>query len=813
MIPVLVTPYAFRGSVIDIEKAVRRFKDLGYRSVLIADPNFHAHVLFNETMRKNGMIPIHSLVVGKKILIAKNKIGFKSLVFFRNTGTKKLKDVIVKDFSSFRPVMYLDKSERRGYEVMRKILGLKPLDGDFSLEFKETDPSVIGRFEVYDLKEKQVFPSPPKNWVNIGDYPEDWKSRIQREIALVKKKGFEGYFRAVQMIVEAAKGHGIWVGPGRGSAVGSLLAHVLGITSVNPLEYNLIFERFINEGRNEMPDVDIDVEDEKRRELIKILQKNFKFVSLISTYATLKENSLVKALRDIGENSRKVFQMLYGLPVKRSIHAAGVVLSVEDMILPYYMDGNLKVCEYDMESLRSIGVEKIDILGLKTLSFLRKVSERAGISLETIPMNDSSVYEMISSGTTSAVFQLESPEARKISKYVSPKNILELSHVLALNRPGPLKAKLHMEYLRRRLEKRWDTLKDLEDILEETQGLAIYQEQIMLMAVRLANMSLSEADELRKAMAKKDRRKMGEVLTKLESGMKKNGYDTKIVKEMVNFIKEFASYAFNKSHSVAYAHLSYYLSYYKRNFFPQFFLSFIEHSTFEREKIDILVKEAQFFGYRVLNPSVLEPDGNWGENWIILPLIVIRGVGREIPEKIKSEKLKKVSEIAQVVGQAATENLIKAGAFDEIYNSRREALRSLKTGEPPDVLEKLKMRFGEKKKELNPEGIRDKILLEREAMGFALSTPEFKSKRAKIAEAYSLWEARAAHVISLGDGILSDGVSVTFARGLPSGELVVIVDPARGVVNWTKQLDVKIECNIRYLDVRIGCWEEFKRSE
>ena len=812
MIPVLVTPYAFRGSVIDIESAVKRFKDLGYRSVIIADPNFHAHVVFNEIVRKNKMIPIHSIVFRKKLLIAKNKDGYRNLVLLKSRGLKKLRGVIVRDFSEFRPVMYLDKSERRNYEVMRKILGLEPMDGDFSLEVKEKDPLSIGSFRIYDLREKQIFPKPPDNWVDVQKYPKAWRDRLKREYDLIKKKNFESYFRAVQMIVDTARESGILVGPGRGSSVGSLFAYTTGITSINPLDYDLLFERFINEGRKEMPDIDIDVEDERRRELIKLLSGKFAFVSLISTYAALRENSLRKALESIGESPRKFYRALYGLPVKRSIHAAGVVVSSEDMILPYYEEGGVKVCEYDMDSLKAVGIEKIDVLGLKTLSFLKKLSEESGIDFPKVTTDDKSAYGMISRGITTSVFQLESSEARKISKYVSPKNISELSDVLALNRPGPLKANLHTEYLNRKLGKSWKVQKNMEKILKDTYGLPIYQEQIMMMAVEMAGMDLSKADELRKAVAKKDPKRMESILKVLREGMRKNGYSKSEIEDTVAFIKKFSSYAFNKSHSIAYAHISYYIAYYKSRYFPQFFLTFLKHSPYERKKIDILIKEAQFLGYEVLLPSVEQPFGGFNGKKIRLPITVVKTAEKNLPERIDKLDRRKVSDVLKVANQVVVENLIKAGAFDSVYSSRREALAALKSGDPSDVLKNLREKFGKIDKNVKMEGIRDRIFLEKEAMDFALSIPSFDSKRPKISESYSLWEARAVHALSMGNGVLTDGKSVVIVKNkIPDGELIVILDPEKGVTDWTKNIDAKIKCNNRILDVRIGCWEEFSK--
>ena len=812
MIPVIVTPYAFRGSIIRIEKLPRCLKELGFRSAIIADPNFHAHVIFNETLRKEGITPVHALAVGRKLLIAKSREGYESLVRFKNEGLKKLKGVMVVDFDEFRPVMYFKKEDRIGYEAMRRVLGLDVREGDFSLESGGEDPTVLYRFKPYDLKVKQSFPDPPKGWVKVEDYPKEWRERLERELDLVKKKGFEGYFRAVQLIVETARRMGIRVGPGRGSAVGSLLAYVLGITSINPLEYDLLFERFINEGRKDLPDIDIDVEDVRRRELIKELEKVFGFVSLVSTFSNLKDQSLRKTLRELGYGrNKKLYDLLYELPVRRSIHAAGIVISTSEMNIPYYVSDGLRVSEYDMRSLALIGVEKIDILGLRTLSFISDLVGRTEIETEDIPLNDERTFEAISSGTTTAVFQLESSEARMISKYVSPKSIVQLSHVLALNRPGPLKARLHEEYLERRLGKNWEVLEELKGILDETLGLPIYQEQIMMMASKLAGMSLSEADELRKAISKKDEKRMEDMVSKLRKGMTDRGFDDDFVEETVDFIKKFASYAFNKSHSVAYAHLSYYLTYYKIHFFPHFLLAFLETSG-EREKLWLLLMEASYFGYEILKPSVLKPEGEIDGKRIRLPIHVVRGIPKDVVYKIGG--VERVSDFVKKVGSISmAENLIKAGAFDDVYESRKEALIALKEGDSHVLLRKLRMKFGEVESGVEPEGLKDRILLERESMGFALSVPNFKSERAKLAETYAIWERRVSHVLSLGDGIITDGEVVVFTdEKIPEGELAVVLDPDEGVVDWERwESGLKIECENEGVDVKIICREKLKR--
>lgn len=779
MIAAVVTPYAFRGSVLRMEKLVKRLKDLGFSSAIIADPNFHAHVLFNVCLRKEGMLPIHAIVRGKRMFIAKNKEGFRKLVAFYSRRNGSLENVLTVDFSKFKPIMYLDKSERSAYEIMKRILGQEPIEGDFSLTKKEEDPSVICDFEEYDLSEEQVFPSPPSVFFDFDLNSDEEQERFKRELSLIREKGFEGYFTAVKKIVDVAKSLGIRVGPGRGSAVGSFLAYLLGITQVNPLRYGLLFERFINEGRKELPDIDIDVEDLRRRELIKALEKEFGFVALVSAFATLKEKALRNSLRKLGVKvSKDVYELLKELPVRRSIHAAGVIISAREMNLPYYMDDDLRVCEYDMDSLKLIGIEKMDILGLKTLSFISALSERTQKDTDSIK-EEKEVFEDISWGMTSGVFQLESSEAKRICRMVQPSSLNSLSHVLALNRPGPLKSGLHFEYLKRRVSGRWRSPEKLEEVLDETFGLPIYQEQIMLMAVKLSGMSMSDADYLRKAVAKKDPKLMKKGLTLLEEGMRKKGFNERFIRETVELMKEFASYAFNKSHSVAYAHISYWLAYYKHHFFPEFLLTFIDFHPAEVDKIFKLVQEGICRGYRLLPPDVNSPLGGFEDREIVLPLHIIKGIGREYATRVDMMKpFSGVTELSQKVGGgSAVENLIKAGAFDNLYSSRREALLAFKGGDVPRAALKLKTKFGKVHESVKPESVEDRILLERDAIGFPLTTVYYESAGKRLCDIFSLGIKGAVRVLSLGKGIITDGLStLVLKEELPKGEFWVILN-------------------------------------
>ncbi len=766
MIPLLVSPYSFRGSTLRIDEIVSRIKDLGLKSILLADTNFHFAVIFNETMRKNGVVPVHGLIVGSKVLVARNREGFEDLVKFHNGVKRKLKGVVLKDLSDFKIVMYLNREDRESYVAMKRILGLEPLKGDFSFEGNFEEAADIFKAQPYDLKVKQEFKDPTKDWIDLDSIEENLRSRVERELEVIERLGFKGYFHAVERVVKTAERLGIEIGPGRGSAVGSALLHVLGVVKINPLEYGLLFERFLNEGRKEPPDVDIDVEDVRRKELIKFLKGEFSFVSLVSTFVTLKEKLLEREISRLNLRA-SIAEKLRDLPIRRSIHAAAVVLSDSTLNIPLVKD-EIPISEYDMESLKAVGVEKLDVLGLRTLTFLKELSRRTGKDPKDFGY-DEKTFKSISSGLNTGVFQLESKEARRISRYVAPKSILELSHLLALNRPGPLKANLHLEYLKRRISKSYEVHRDLEDILDETKGIFLYQEQIMLAMAKLADISLEEADDIRRAISKKDESIMDEFLKRIRKRMLER-YDESFVEETISLVRSFSSYAFNKSHSVAYAHVSYWLSYFKENYFPDFLLTFSSMNA--ERKIFRLVCEAFLKGFDV-KISVSNPSGGFSNGTIYLPLRIVPGVNEKMEREIGSHRSRKISDLSNIP-LSTLHDLVKVGAFDEIYGSRIRALKVLRKGERVEVFEKLKKRFGEFQKEEREETEIDWISMEFDVLGFSLTRLNFESKLPRLCESIAKMMELPSHVKAMG-GFISDGLCTLKVRNLDDGEYLVVV--------------------------------------
>ncbi|RKZ23896.1 DNA polymerase III subunit alpha [bacterium] len=625
-----------------------------------------------------------------------------------------------------------------------------------------------------------------------GKLTPEVKERLEHELSIIGNMGFAGYFLIIKDIVDFARKSGIRVGPGRGSAVGSAVLYVLGVTSVDPLKYNLLFERFLNPERVSMPDIDIDFEDTKRDMVIDYIKKKYgeRSVAQIITFSMLKiraalkdvarvygipfqeVNSLAKLIPDDAKSTKeaaerspalkeklkeerykKIFEVvdsIIGFPRHASVHAAGVVITPGEITdyAPLYKDSkhNTVTTQYSMKSIELIGLLKVDILGLKTLTAientLRFLKEK-GIELDVdnLPLVDEKVYELLSSGETMGIFQLESSElAVRTLKKIRPKNFEELIAILSLIRPGPMK--FIDNYARRKAGKEEITYfhPKLKPVLEDTYGIPLYQEQVMQIAHVLAGFTMGEADILRRAMGKKDQEKMAEMEGKFVEGAVKNGIDEKTARDIFEKIKDFAQYGFNKSHSTGYAYISYITAYLKAHYPAEFMAATMTTeigSQNASEKIRRLVHEARRMGIEVLSPDVNEsryefyptPDGK-----IRFGLGGIKNVGekaaREIERKRPYENLfdfvRKVD--TRDVDRRVMENLIMAGAMDCFSRNRASLLLSLpkafELAEERGKRQTLSLFDTGKKEEL--EDVEDwefevRMMNEREAVGFYLS--------------------------------------------------------------------------------------------
>ena len=522
------------------------------------------------------------------------------------------------------------------------------------------------------------------------------KERLDYELAVIEKMGFATYFLIVWDFVDFAKKHNIMVGPGRGSAAGSLIAYCLNITNINPLDYNLLFERFLNPERISMPDFDIDFSIEGRGEVIEYVSKKYgrDKVSQIITFGTMAARAVI---RDVGralgvpysqvdkiakmipfepnmtiekalqmepdlknrmENEPTVRKMieisskLEGLSRHASTHAAGVVLSREPLTdfvpLQLTSEGEIST-QYIAEDLEPLGLLKMDFLGLRTLSViyntLNIISKTKGetIDIDKVPLDDPKVYELLAKGECCGIFQLESSGMVDLVKRMEAESIEDITALLALFRPGPLGSGMIDDFINRKkgkVEIKYLHPK-LEPILRDTYGVIVYQEQVMQIASQLAGYSLGQADILRKAMGKKIKEVMKKQQKQFIEGSVKNGIDKKTAEEIYDLIAYFAGYGFNKSHSVSYAFLSYQTAYLKAHYPVEFMAALLTSIMQNTDKVVKYIKECQNMGLKILPPDINESLIDFtvvDDKTIRFGLAAVKNVGRVAVENIIKER-------------------------------------------------------------------------------------------------------------------------------------------------------------------------------
>ena len=577
--------------------------------------------------------------------------------------------------------------------------------------------------------------------------------RLNYELGVMEKMGFPGYFLVVADLVSYAKKVGIRVGPGRGSAAGSLVAYSLGITGLDPIEHGLLFERFLNPERISMPDIDLDFDERRRGEMIRYATEKYGAdrVAQIITYGTIKSKQsikdatrvlgypyvigekLTKALppsvmgkdislsgvfdttdprhgeagefRDLYQSdpdSKKVVDLARGLEgLKRQwgVHAAGVILSREPLldVIPIHRreaDGAI-ITQFDMGACESTGLLKMDFLGLRNLSVLDdallNITENQGIEvvLEDLPLHDQKTFELLSRGDTLGVFQLDGGPMRALLRSMSPDSFADISAVIALYRPGPMGENAHNNYADRKNGRKPvepihpELFEPLQEILGDTYGLIVYQEQVMAIAQKVAGFSLGRADLLRKAMGKKNKEILDKEYVPFEAGMKANGFSTGAITRLWDVLIPFSDYAFNRAHSAGYGVVSFWTGYLKANYPTEYMAALLTSVRDDKDKSALYLSECRRMGIKVLPPDVNESNAEYtarGKD-IRFGLAAIRNVGEGVVASIKSARatkgaftsfgdfLAKVD--AQVCNKKTIESLIKGGAFDSLQHSRK----------------------------------------------------------------------------------------------------------------------------------------------
>ncbi|MBZ0182334.1 MAG: DNA polymerase III subunit alpha [Melioribacteraceae bacterium] len=523
----------------------------------------------------------------------------------------------------------------------------------------------------------------------------DIEDRFAYEVKVIQEMGYSGYFLIVQDFINAAKQKGIPVGPGRGSAAGSLVAYSLGITNVNPLEYDLLFERFLNPARKSMPDIDVDFADDQRGDVIEYTKNKYGEASVcqivtfnrLSSKAVIRDvarvlgipipkvNSITKyipskfgrvftiqqALDEVPElkwvkesdepeiqSLIKYAKILEGMNRNIGKHAAGVVITPGDVsnFVPLARAGSDTdiVTQFNMKELDDAGLLKMDFLGLRTLTIIRDtidlVKQNRGfdVDIDSIPVDDKKTYELFGKGQTTAVFQFESAPMKEYLKRLKPTSIKDLAAMNALYRPGPME--FIDDFIARKHGKKEITYLHpiLESILNETYGIIVYQEQVIQLANKVAGMSLAEADLLRRAMGKKDLAAMAEQKKKFVEGSKRNNIPQKIAEEIFENIDKFANYGFNKSHAVAYSVVAYQTAYLKAHYLEEFLAANLSNEFSNADKVTILLDDARKMHVKVMPPSINNPSVKFNvkDNKIIFGMSAIKNVGVNAVEEIRS---------------------------------------------------------------------------------------------------------------------------------------------------------------------------------
>lgn len=538
--------------------------------------------------------------------------------------------------------------------------------------------------------------------IRAGQLPSEdvYRDRLKKEISLVKDMGFAGYFLIVWDLIREARARGIPVGPGRGSAAGSLLAFVLGITAVDPIEYNLFFERFLNPERVSLPDIDIDFCGRRRDEIIQYATARYgkENVCQIITFGTMagrqavrdvgralevplpevdkiakmipsqSQGSAIKnaietipQLREIYTKNSKIThllnlaQKLEGQVRHPSIHAAGIVIAPKPLteFLPLYMSTRGEITtQFPMQDVEALGLLKMDLLGLRNLTVIKDTLELIKndtgkeVDIDHIPLDDPQTFALFQAGNTDGVFQFESAGMKALLINYKPEDFRDLIALNALYRPGPLQSGMTEEFIKRKHHP--ETIKydlpELEPILKETKGLIVYQEQVMMIATELAGFSLAEADLLRKAIGKKKTAVMKAQRDRFIQGAKRKGISQAKANQLFETINYFAGYGFNKSHSAAYAYLAFQTAYLKAHY-PVYFLAALLTSEAEKGATDQVVKyinECKEMGIKVLPPDINESDLTFTvvKGSIRFGLAAIKNVGEQAVRSILKARQK-----------------------------------------------------------------------------------------------------------------------------------------------------------------------------
>ncbi|MCD6659831.1 MAG: DNA polymerase III subunit alpha [Lentimicrobium sp.] len=610
-----------------------------------------------------------------------------------------------------------------------------------------------------------------------GDLTPEVTDRINFELNVIRQMGFTGYFLIVSDFIKAGRDIGVFIGPGRGSAAGSVVAYCIGITSIDPVKYKLLFERFLNPDRKSMPDIDTDFDDEGRQKVIDYVVEKYgrNQVAQIVTFGSMAAKSSIKDVARVldlplndSNNLAKLVPEKPGIELKRvmlapldgpgslkekeglqnediedvkklreiakgkdlqaevlreavrlegsvrstGIHAAGIIIAPTDLtdIIPVHTskETDLLITQFEGKEIENAGVIKMDFLGLKTLTIirdaLRMIEQNHGVKLniDEVPLDDKKTFELYQRGETNGTFQFESAGMQKHLRELKPDKFEDLIAMNALYRPGP------MDYIPNFINRKFGRekvvydLPELEEYLEETYGITVYQEQVMLLSQKLGNFTKGDADTLRKAMGKKDRKTLDEKKGKFMEGCKTNNLDLKACEKIWTDWEAFAAYAFNKSHSTCYAFVAFQTAYLKAHYPAEYMAAVLTHNLSDIKKITFFIDETRRMGIPVLGPDVNESAYNFAVNkagQIRFGLGAVKGVGENavsaiIDERNLNGQFKDIIDLTRrvnlrTINRRSLEAMANAGAFDTFEGSHRAQYFYQEGPDAPIFLEKV----------------------------------------------------------------------------------------------------------------------------
>jgi DNA polymerase-3 subunit alpha len=656
-----------------------------------------------------------------------------------------------KDVDDPNRLRYTKQEWFKTQEEMRKLFSDIPAVIDNTCE-------IVSKIELYELNSKPIMPDfpIPEGFTDASEYlrhltyagaekrfqnlNETVRERIDFELDTISRMGFPGYFLIVWDVIRAAREIGVSVGPGRGSAAGSVVAYCLKITDIDPIKYDLLFERFLNPDRISMPDIDIDFDEDGREKVLQYVVKKYgkERVAHVITFGTMAPKMAIRDVArvqklELSEADRlakmvpdtpgtgfkdayekvpallaeknsankliastlKYAEVLEGSVRQTGVHACGIIIGRDNLeeYIPVCRnkDAELNVTQFEGSHIESVGMLKMDFLGLKTLSIIKdtldniKISRNIDVDIDHLPLDDSLTYELYSKGETTGLFQFESEGMKKYLKALKPNRFEDLIAMNALYRPGP------MEYIPSYVNRKHGKeeiiydIPEMEAYLKDTYGITVYQEQVMLLSQLLAGFSKGMADSLRKAMGKKIVTMMNDLRVKFEEGCVKNGHDPKIVAKIWRDWESFAHYAFNKSHSTCYAYISYQTAFLKAHYPAEFMAAVLSRNLNDLKKIGFFMDECRRMGIKVLVPDINESFARFTVNnqgHIRFGLAAIKGVGESAVEHIievrgKGGAFRDIYDLIErvnlsTVNKRCLEALVLAGGFDSFTDSQRQ---------------------------------------------------------------------------------------------------------------------------------------------